>query len=101
MSDRRQGLGQGATESKVAMGWPYRQEDLDERWGRTILDWIPDGRRERGRPVRRWTDAICVYFRKYLGADGGNEYWKAQAQDRDIWNELEQHFVTEGIEAKA
>lgn len=36
----------------------------DGRWGRVLLDWMPLGRRGRGRPEARWIGTIASYFRR-------------------------------------
>ena len=53
----------------------------DGRWSRALLDWIPDGRRTKGRPITRWCDPLTKLFKAgHLPQD----FWKFQALDRDV-----------------
>ncbi|CAK1594407.1 unnamed protein product [Parnassius mnemosyne] len=57
----------------------------DGRWSERILHWFPrDGKRDRGRPLRRWKDDI--------EAVAGN-LWTRTAKERDKWHEMEEAFI--------
>lgn len=46
-----------------------------DRWARIATEWVPDGRRKRGRPRRRWRDDFDSYL-----AD-----WSEKALERKNW----------------
>jgi hypothetical protein len=46
---------------------------------------MPEGKRQLGRPRRRWVDNIKIDLRE-IGWDGVD--WIAMAQDRDQWRAL-------------
>jgi hypothetical protein len=48
----------------------------------SVLVGRPEGKRQRGRPRRRWEDNIKMNFRE-IGIDGAN--WIQLAQDRFQW----------------
>ena len=61
-----------------------------------MLDWTPAARsRKVGRPTMRWEDAITEFARE-VGIS-----WRAVAQDRGRWEEMEQRFVRHGRESAA
>ena len=49
-----------------------------------VLVWKPEGKRQLGRPRRRWEDNIRMDLREV--GEGGD--WMEFAQDRDIWRAL-------------
>jgi len=55
-----------------------------------ILVWRPEGKRQLGRPRRRWEDNINMDLRE-IGLDGAN--WIRLAQDRVQWRA----FVNTGM----
>ena len=56
------------------------------------MTWIPEhGRRDQGRPKRRWRDAFDDFFRDELGMARGERI--IIAANRDEWQSLEQAFV--------
>ncbi|KOB79081.1 Uncharacterized protein OBRU01_01138 [Operophtera brumata] len=57
----------------------------DNRWSERVLHWWPrDGKRERGRPVRRWRDDIIAIAVKQ---------WVRTAQSRMNGQEMEEAFI--------
>jgi hypothetical protein len=55
---------------------------VEVRGAYNILVWRPEGRRQLGRPRRRWEDNIKMDLRK-VGFGGVD--WIDLAQDRDRW----------------
>jgi len=49
-----------------------------------VLVGEPEGKRQLGRPRRRWEDNIKMYLRKV----GGSGDWMELAQERDRWRAL-------------
>ena len=50
----------------------------DSRWTKSITEWRPmDGKRTRGRPMKRWRDEIDTYWRTAA--------WNRHAQNRGEW----------------
>ena len=64
----------------------------DGRWSEKFLDWEPFcGHRPRGHPPKRWTNDLDAFS---FHLDGAPRWiWKAAAQNRDKWQELEDRFV--------
>jgi hypothetical protein len=60
----------------------------NNRWTK-IFDWIPDGKRKRGRPRARWEDEII----KIAGPN-----WSIKAQDGQTWNTLGETFIQQWID---
>ncbi|GBP94035.1 Putative uncharacterized transposon-derived protein F52C9.6 [Eumeta japonica] len=59
--------------------------EKNEKWTRIISEWYPrDGKRNKGRPIKRWEDDI-------KGVAGPE--WTRIARDRDRWKSLEEAFV--------
>jgi hypothetical protein len=59
-----------------------------------VLDWLPVGRRSRGRPTIRWKDNLNAFFKSVLGeAAVDDESWKGFALDREGWKLLEEDFA--------
>ncbi|GBP23911.1 hypothetical protein EVAR_86288_1 [Eumeta japonica] len=59
--------------------------EKNEKWSRIISEWYPrDGKRNKGRPIKRWEDDI-------KGVAGPE--WTRIARDRDRWKSLEEAFV--------
>lgn len=57
------------------------------RWARKLIEWIPlDGKRNKGRPRRRWEDA----FTEICGP-----MWRREARYRDRWRKLGEAYATE------
>jgi hypothetical protein len=67
----------------------------DGRWTRRILQWTPDGKRDRGRPNLRWVDSIRTFFSRLLGEAAGEDTWIDVAQDREGWHAHEGNYVRE------
>ena len=65
----------------------------DGRWTRKVLDWTPDGRRLRGRPVLRWVDSLRAFFREICGQAQGDSNWMGFAHCRESWKLLTQDYV--------
>lgn len=63
-------------------GHVARQDDT--RWSKIIERWEPKGRRNRGRPLRRWKDDIV---------ECGSIFWRRTARNRDKWKNMEDTFV--------
>ena len=63
----------------------------DGRWSSQLLSWVPLGRRSRGHPCKRWSDALDEYFFKTVGLPRGS--WQVVAMDRLQWHSLEDDFV--------
>ena len=55
----------------------------DGRWTKLVLQWSISGRRDRGRPVMRWSDSVEKFFSGVVGSAVGAETWIGKAQDRD------------------
>ena len=66
---------------------------VDGSWGRELLDWMPIGRRSKGRPVTKWTSVLKAFFKTQGGDDLPDDFWKFQALDMEIWNTLETGFL--------
>ena len=65
----------------------------DGRWATKLLTWQPEhGRRKRGHPLNRWSDDLDAFFSRSAAFDKGS--WLHVAQDRCIWESLEDEFVT-------
>ena len=64
----------------------------DRRWTQLALHWIPDGRRQVGRPRMRWDDAFVDFFQKVLDDRSANP-WYRHAASRSDWKSLEDAFV--------
>ena len=52
---------------KRLIWYGHVQRMPDERWPKRMLDWVPNRRRERGRPrrawrenIQRWNGEICI-----------------------------------------
>lgn len=72
--------------AKLKWKWAGHTARLtDNRWSERVLYWEPrDGRRARGRPVRRWKDDI---------ESNAGKLWTRTAQNRKEWQELEEAYV--------
>ena len=58
----------------------------DDRWTSNITDWRPmDGKRPRGRPLKRWRDEIDAFWKSVA--------WRANAQDRKSWKRNAEAFI--------
>jgi hypothetical protein len=64
----------------------------DGRWSTTILDWTPQGCRNRGRPKARWEDDLTS-FAKCFFDDGWAKDWRSLSKDRATWKLLEEDFA--------
>jgi hypothetical protein len=60
-----------------------------EKWTTDVLNWIPVGKRGRGRPRPRWEDEIL----KMAG-----ENWKTIAMDKKAWSNLGETFIQQWID---
>ena len=56
----------------------------DDRWSKRLLSWKPSGRRNPGRPLKRWLDDIVAV---------AGEEWSEHAADESLWGILEHAFV--------
>jgi hypothetical protein len=66
----------------------------DGRWDRRLLTWSPlEGRQNRGRPCKRWSSDLDAFFQKKAGY--ARNAWIDVAQDRAIWQMLEDEFIAE------
>ena len=66
----------------------------DNRWSETLLGWEPPySNRGRGHPCKRWTSDLDAYFYHV----DGTPRWvlKAEAQNRERWEKLEDGFVAQ------
>ena len=66
---------------------------VDGRWAQTLLDWRPLGHRQRRRRDCRWSDTLTQFFSDRLDGNFANDFWKFQALDRDVWNELARDYL--------
>ena len=58
----------------------------DDRWTVRLTDWRPmDGKRPRGRPMKRWRDQLDSYWKSVS--------WKSKALDRQEWKRHAEVFV--------
>ena len=58
----------------------------DDRWTNTVTEWRPrDGKRARGRPMKRWRDEIDSHWRSVT--------WRRDAQDRCSWKNHAEAFI--------
>lgn len=64
----------------------------DNRWSEVLLGWEPaSSNRGRGHPCKRWTTDLDSFF---YARDGRPRWvWKHSAQDRTVWQNLEDDFV--------
>ena len=68
----------------------------DNRWASVLMPWVPEGgnrarARARGRPKKRWADALDDFFHLTYGAGKGS--WMLIAANRDEWRSLEDAFA--------
>ena len=64
----------------------------DGWWSSRLVQWEPTGRRDIGRPCRRWEDSLNHFFREVWGQCKG--FWFTVAQCRDTWQSLENQYAT-------
>ena len=64
----------------------------DGRRSTTVLDWTPEGCRNRGHPTTRWEDEL-VSFAKCFFDDGSAVDWRPISEDRTTWKLLEEDFA--------
>ena len=56
-----------------------------DKWSKFVTEWYPrEGKRRRGRPLKRWDDDI----RQVAGVT-----WNRVAQERHEWKRLEEAFA--------
>ncbi|XP_037872508.1 uncharacterized protein LOC119629720 [Bombyx mori] len=61
----------------------------DKRWTNEVTKWKgPNGKRRKGRPMKRWSDDIIV--------TAGKE-WMRQARNRENWIKLEEAYTQIGV----
>ena len=63
----------------------------DDRWSLKTLEWTPQGKRNVGRPVRRWTDALEAFVEKSMEISG--DAWTSLADDREGWQNFGHDFA--------
>jgi hypothetical protein len=66
----------------------------EERGVHRVLVGTPEGRREKGRPRRRWEDNIKRDLQEVVGGCGD---WIERAQDRDSWWALVSTLMNFGV----
>lgn len=54
-----------------------------DSWATIYTPWVPDGRRYRGRPRKRWRDELDAFERG----------WWEEARDRERWKSLGETFA--------
>jgi len=59
--------------------------ERDPAWDGCMKDWIPPGKRKRGRPRKRWEDNI----RQVVGPN-----WIEKATDRHQWNNMREAYIS-------
>lgn len=65
----------------------HMSRDSRMKWTKIITEWYPrDGKRRRGRQVKRWMDDI---------REIGEATWSRKARDRDEWKKLEEAYVSQ------
>lgn len=81
----------GKMAAKLKWKWAgHISRAMDNRWSERVLHWWPrDGKRVRGRPIRRWKDDIVQ--------TAGN-HWIRTAQNRMNWQEMEEAFIQSWID---
>ena len=71
--------------SKKRSVYYHTQVCPNKKWTKKVTTWAgPPGKRNRGRPLERWTDEI----KKIAG-----DKWPEIAQDRGKWSELEEAYT--------
>lgn len=64
----------------------HMTRDSKIKWTKIVSEWYPrDGKRKRGRQVKRWTDDIKKI---------GGTIWPRKANDRMLWKQLEEAYVS-------
>ena len=64
----------------------------DGRWDERLLNWLPEGKRDRGHPKRRWSDVLDAYFYERFQLNRGKRV--LYAGDRPTWKSLVDDFAT-------
>lgn len=64
------------------MDWAHH-EVIKNKWTQDLFEWYPhDGKRNRGRPIRRWEDDLP-------------KGWRQAARNRYQWRNMEGAYVLE------
>ena len=71
--------------------WAGRVAQLsDHRWSQLVMFWkLAGGKRDQGRPVKRWSDDIAAFCKGRLNDDE----WYTYAQNKSDWKLMQDDYV--------